>query len=63
MGSLDVGARLALFVCCLAVAVTAGWAFGRIAGLVNPELAGPATGFEHVRDAHAVTDDPTTALR
>ena len=60
---MELGTRLALFVCCLAVAVTAGWALGRIAGLVNPELAGPVTGFEHVRDAHSATAAPTTAAR
>ena len=44
---MEAASRLTVFVCGLALAVTAGWAAGRMAGFVSPELAGPVSGFEH----------------
>lgn len=54
----EAASRLVVFACCLALAVTAGWALGRMAGFVSPELAGPVTGFEHVNDAPDHADAP-----
>ncbi len=47
MGS-EAASKLALFVCCLALVATAGWAVGRLAGFAAPELAGRMPGFEHL---------------
>ena len=55
---MEVTSRLVVFVCCLALAMTAGWSLGRMAGFVAPELAGSVTGFEH-RDGTPVHPDPS----
>lgn len=58
---MEVVSRLWLFVGCLAVALTAGWAFGWIAGVVDPELAGPVAGFEHLNDTPGHANAPLVA--
>lgn len=62
MGSVEAASRLALFVCCLALAMTAGWALGRVAGFVAPELAGPVPGFEHLQDVPGHGATPPSPL-
>jgi hypothetical protein len=47
----EVAAKLTLFVGCLMIAMVAGWALGRVVGVLDPAFAGLPPGFEHLHDA------------
>ena len=60
---MPVAAKLTLFAGCLVIAMVAGWALGRIVGVLDPGLAGLPPGFEHMQDALHEAASPRSGAR